>query len=165
MKELGLLQTELKNLIQDTIFGDQILLKTIKGDVATIVGYEQALPIKLQDGEGVEEDGAELAPYFIIRIERIYSDDRAEPKEVTWHLYLCTYDNAPDNQGHKDILLLINRFTAYLQQNTLLLGSLSVSKTAPIDCALPDEDTWPYFFGGVSFTTEIQNEGVNDDNI
>lgn len=165
MKELGLLQTELKNLIQDEIFGDQILLKTNKGDVATIIGYEQALPIKLIDDGNAEEGGAELAPYFLLRIEHITTDDREEPKDVTWHLYFCTYDNAADNQGHKDILLLFGRFTAYLQKHPMLLESLYVSKTATIDCELPDEDTWPYFFGGVSFTTQIQNEGVEDDNI
>lgn len=166
MKELGALQKELKDLIQDEIIGDQILLGTKDGDAVTIKGYEQYLPVKTVDEGSTESDiDAALAPYFLLQIDHVENNGRNDPREVFWNVYICVYDNSKDNQGHKDVLLLMEKIEEYFQKHRLLLGSLYIAEDSSIESALPDVDNWPYFFGGMSFSTQIVNEGVEDENI
>lgn len=166
MDELGIFQDKLKDLFENTVFGDQILLKTKDGKAVTIKGYSQNLPIKTTDGETTDDAlqyDAQM-PYFILRIDT--GDlEPLEPKIVDWQLYFGVYDNDPNNQGHRYVLTLIGRAADYLQQHSLLLNQAYVKQDEPKHFILPDEDTWPYFFGMLEFKTELRSKGVEDDNI
>lgn len=169
MKTIALLQAELKKLFEETVLGDQVLLKNTSGEAVTVKGFEQSLPIRKDDGEDTSEeaeDAGSFMPFFILRVNEGETEARRDPEEVSWSIIFGVYDNTPDNQGHKDILALIERAKSYIQSHPLLASCAYVpEENSRIRWKLQEEDTWPYFFGSLSFPTQVPSEGVEDEYI
>lgn len=166
MQSLTALQTGLKDLFEGEIFGDQVLLKTPKGEMTTITGYEQDLPKRLTDGEDSSTPTAEqYAPFFVLQLNGGSRENSQDPDTVDVEIIFCVYDNNDINQGHKDVLNLIEKAIRYLEQHPTLLKACSIPPDTSISWTLADEDSWPYFFGSISFSVQIPRKGVESEYI
>lgn len=128
------------------------------GTVKAPTGYAQSLPIVQDD----EEDEDSRFPYFIVRMtEGEGGQDQSAVRETaTTHILLGVYENNPDNQGHRTILNMIQRFRERFEKNPLLKDKYRMRPE--IKWALQDEDTYPYYFGGIEVTWEIKQYQKED---
>ena len=167
MLELGALQDKIKDLFETEVFGDKSLFKTPQGDMVTITGFSQNLPVKTDDGEDARDDESykDLAPYFILAIQNGDDDDRNEAQTIHWELVSVIYDNDKNNQGYKDSLHIVQTVINYLRKHRMLCGTAYIESDSPISFELPEGDTWPYFVSDITFETKIPSEGVEDVNI
>ena len=96
-------------------------------------GYAQFLP-KLVNNDA---DPDQFFPYFIVRIDKGATEDADSLWTVTVDILLGVHDADTQNEGHFTVLNAINRIHA------------------DMNWALQDEDTWPYFFGGVELRFDV----------
>lgn len=120
-------------------------------------GYEQSLPIVVED----DREASEFFPYFIVQIE----GGETEEDDDYWHIKVAVllgiYDKDIETNGHQEILKMIDliqqRFLArpLLNQKFRCLPKMS--------WALQEEDTYPFYFGGLELTFGCMKIGREDD--
>ena len=109
--------------------------------------YKQDVPIPQSDDD--EDIDAEdlLVPYIIVRLTDGTFDDWGEALHVGVVLIVCTYDNAPDRQGSRDVMSILSRIYRRFASNPHV-GNFTCE--LPIEWALQTEArTDPYYFGGL----------------
>lgn len=137
--------------------------------------FKQALPIPTieEAPEGVTEEMLEeglydpvtnedLYPYVIVRVENGTITDVNKDQSVLVNLVIGVIDRDKNNQGHKDVLNIIQKIYERFAKNSILAGNYE--NTFPIEWALQDEQSYPYFFGGMALTFNtlaICREDVN----
>lgn len=138
-----LLQTELAEEIKRIT--DKSVVKNTMDDYTKLNVFEQALPIQKTDDED------EPYPYCIVRVmEGDLEDNDASVKII---LVFGIYDDNQDAQGHKTILNLIQKIHERFFKNPILANKY---KMLPgIKWTLQDDDTYPYYFGGVEMNWNI----------
>lgn len=116
-------------------------------------GYEQSLP-KLVNAD---EDPDQFFPYFIVRIDKGMTENDDSPWTVTVDILLGLHDADEKNDGHLTIMNAINRITKRFAEEATLgfAGRKAFRCHADMNWALQDEDTWPYFFGGVELKFDV----------
>lgn len=151
------LEEELKKIF------DGFRLKNPLGELSEINVFSQALPIPAPvappenaDPELVEEGLADTDPvkvkdpypYAIVRI----MDGKIEiidgPQSVTVLIILGVYDENLQNQGHKDVLNMIQKIYERFAKNAILAGKYELLH--PIEWTLQEEESYPYFIGGMA---------------
>lgn len=129
-------------------------LKNSAGNVVALNVFTQDTPVRNGDDED-ETDATEETPepYIVVKATsgNIASED--DPQAVTVVLVICVYDDATARQGHKDALHIIQKIYERFAKNPLLAGNFILKY--PIDWVLQDEDTYPYYFGGMQFQFEV----------
>lgn len=124
--------------------------KIPNGTVAGIKGYSQSLPVVDNDDENDSR-----FPYFIVRLADGEDDDLYSIRGMVKTLILFgVYDDSKDNQGHKTILNLIQRYRERFGKNPLVGGQYRMR--SKIKWVLQDEDTYPFFFGGIESEWDIK---------
>lgn len=115
--------------------------------------YSQALPIvvRVEDEEPPEFS---LAPYIVVELDEGDSGSAEKAEQVNMRLIICIYDDDENNQGHKDIMEIIERVKNRFMINPMLKNQYMYKEDEGIHWALPDENTHPYFFGGESISFE-----------
>ena len=65
-------------------------------------------------------------------------------------LAIGIYDDSSDRQGHRDVLQIISKVEERFEKNNLLAKKFILQ--FPVEWSLqdPDDDTHPYYFGGLS---------------
>lgn len=121
--------------------------------VTGVTGYEQFLPVLRNDDDTPDM----FFPYFIVRLDTGKTADDNDLWNVRTDILIGIHDEGNENDGHKIVLNCINRIiNRFSQEATLgIPGRKAFRCQSEMEWALQDEDTWPYFFGGVSLTFSV----------
>lgn len=146
----GELLQEVKTILKD------LRMKNTSGEyVDGLNAYEQELPIVTQD----DEDESTFFPYVIVKL-----DEAETQEEESWkiHVFLLLgiYDDSTENNGHKEILNIIERIQQRFEKEPLLNGKYRADPE--MSWALQDEQTYPFFFGAVEMYFWIPKIGRED---
>ena len=140
-----LLQKKLLKEVCDLLAGMEFTNsagETVKG----VTGYEQRLPQITED----DEDSSQFFPYTIVRVANCTTKGDEDPWHVTMLVYFGIYDDAKDSHGHEAILNMVQRVADRFVHEPLLAHSYRAEQN--IYAELQDDDTYPYYFGGIEFT-------------
>lgn len=140
------LAEEFARLFSDCTFTNSI------GHSAAIKSFVHSLPVKKGDDE-LKSDDDLPEPYIISEVIGGKQASESEPHIVTVYVVACTCDDNTARQGHQDILLIIQRIIERFSKDPLLAQRF-VSKF-PIEWAIVDEDTYPYYYGGLIMQFEV----------
>lgn len=130
-----------------TLFINQRFLNQDK-DLESVNIFSQDLPIE----SNREDEDEDLFPYIITRLID-GSVDTNEPYIVRTLLIIGIYDENPNKQGYKDVLHIINMIYERFAKNPILADQFTANM--PFSWSLQDEDTHPYFFGGIELSFRI----------
>lgn len=137
-----ILQEELVKELETIFHGD--LFKNSLGEYVKLNIYEQQLPIR------EDEDAPDPMPYIVVRLETGSTKSGTEPQEVLVTMLFGYFDDAPENNGHKGVLGMIQKIHERFEKQPMLANQFMFQD--PFDWALQDEESFPYFFGAASMT-------------
>ncbi len=140
------LQEDLINELKKVFKGFK--LKDPYGEEADINIFSQNLPFINSDEE---EDPF---PYIIVRISEGIINDIESQQEVTTQLIIGTYDDSKEANGHKDTLNIIQKIHERFFKNNVLANKYIMQ--TPFKWVLQEEDTNPYYFGGIEVSWETR---------
>ena len=134
------LQDEIKEMLEEV--SNEIDWKDIDGNRTKLSVFKQSLPKR-------DTDEDDPFPYCIIRlVSGIHNAIQDEENSIRVLLIFGLCDNGLENQG-ETMLNLINRIVLRLSKNNVLKTFYQKGK---IEWAIDDQDTYPYFFGGMDLT-------------
>jgi len=143
------LETDLATEIKKLFAG--FLLKNSVGNYMPLNVWEDCTPLKTDvtdsDGQSV------IDPYIVVRAVRGTTSDPGAHQNVTVDLIICVYDDETERQGMKDLHHIIRVISLRFQKEPLLAGAYSL--LYPIDWMISDEDTYPFYFGGMELHFEL----------
>lgn len=136
------LAEEIGAIFKDDLFKDSL------GKYGKINIFEQNLPIR-QD-----EDAPDPMPYIIVRLETGRTKSGIDPQEVLVTLLIGYFDDDAGNNGHKGVLGIIQKVQERFEKEPMLANQFMFmnDEQHPLDWALQDEESFPYFFGAMSMT-------------
>lgn len=139
------LKDELNNLFKGYVDINQ------SNKASSIKFYENSAPIPL-DGQN-EKD---IYPYGIVRIPSgIVPDNGDTFASAKVIILLAYYDEDLSNDGNKYIMSAIFKIVERFRKNSLL--DEYFNQSGDIEWSLSDEDTYPYFFGGIEMNFTLPN--------
>lgn len=153
------LADELRKILAD------FRLKNPKGETSSINIFEQLLPMPkpsdrmeiapelLENGLVEEQTDPDPYPYILVRTQDGEIENEDSAQKVNLALLIGIYDPDYSKQGHKDILNIIAKIYERFAKMPVLNGKYIIQY--PILWALQDEETYPYYFGGMNLTFEI----------
>lgn len=106
--------------------------------------FEQQLPV-IQS-----EDDTDPVPYALVRLETGKTESSDNPQEVSVTILFGIINQSSENNGHKDVLNLIQKIYERFEKNPMLANQYMFQD--PFNWALQDEESFPYFFGATSMT-------------
>lgn len=123
------------------------------GDKVTgIKGFAQYLP----KTEEYDTDPDKVFPYFIVRFLDAETVDAKSTWDITISILIGIHDSDINNHGHYVTMEIIEKIINHFSVNGV---AGPFSNRAVIDDSikwiLQDEDSWPYFFGGIELTSHI----------
>lgn len=140
-------------------------LKNPQGETVGLNIFKQSLPIptakdipdtvtdeELEEGIYNAEAEEDPYPYIIVRVEQGTIDKIDQEQAVIVNLIIGVIDRDYNNQGHKDVLNIIQKVYERFAKNAILAAKYEC--VMPITWALQDEESFPYFFGGMALTFE-----------
>ena len=127
----------------EDILKDVVTKNTAGEDVVGVKGYKYRLPLITAD----DEDESQFFPYFIVRLSGGKTEDDDSPWLVTADILLGVCENDKDVPGHEHIMVMIQRITDRFVAEPLLNKKFRAEQD--IEWAVQDEDTYPFYFGGV----------------
>ena len=132
------------------------LLKNAKGDRVNLNIYPQNLPAK----KGQKD--SEHFPYLVVRVmEGENQDDQEEEKNTCKIAFIIgAYDDDDSYQGYKDVMNVIEKIMQRLKTKKFYSNQFEL--TLPLKWLIHDEDTYPYYFGGIETHWNIPNIGMDD---
>lgn len=137
-------------------------LPSSAGDRRTIRVYSQDLPI-IEGMDETEDRTEEIPePYIIVRTNEGNIPDANSAQEIDLILVICTYDQNPNRQGHRDVLHIIQEIYGRYAKNPLVRIKPDSGGAAggpwsikfPIKWVTQQDDTHPYYFGAMSLKFE-----------
>lgn len=136
-----------KDLLKEvTSLLGEMQFKNADGETVTgVTGYEQRLPQITED----DEDTSQFFPYAVARVTNWNTKDDTDPWHVTIDVLFGIYDDAKDSHGHEALMNMIEVVANRFVHEPLLAHSFRAEQN--IDAELQDEDTYPYYFGGIEF--------------
>lgn len=159
------LQEALAEEIRTLTAGQRFYRPSDNERTAVLKVYTQNLP-KLQkeqdenaDSYGMdyaaemEEDAVRDCPWCIVKIDSGSVPEPNGKQRVTMAVQFASYDNRPENQGHKDIMNLIFMLYQRFAKNPVLDRQYTFS--GKFDWSLGEEDTYPYFTGAAALEFEF----------
>lgn len=154
------LQQSLLKEIANILAG--VELKNSSGENAEITGYEQRLPKLTED----EEEASQFFPYFIVQLENGSLDSEAEEDEydawsVSVIIQLGVFDDSKEGKGHRQLLTMIQKITDRFTEYPLLDNAFRARQK--MDWELLDEDTYPFYFGGIEMHFLVPKQGRSDE--
>ena len=153
------LADELKNILSD------FRLKNPQGEPSKINIFEQLLPMLelleheeiapelLENGLAEEQTAPDPYPYIIVRTADGEIEDENSAQQVNLTLLIGIFDPDYNKQGHKDILNIISKVYERFAKCPILNGKYTIQY--PILWTLQDEESYPFYFGGMNLTFEI----------
>ena len=157
------LQDDLAEELKGILKG--FLLKNPQGEKTNINVFEQLLPMPepaaqeeappelLENGLAEEQTAPDPYPYILVRIADGEIEDENSAQKVNLTLLMGIYEPDYDKQGHKDILNIIAKIYERFAKYPVLNGKYTIQY--PILWTLQDEESYPFYFGGMNLTFEI----------
>lgn len=140
-------------ILQDALVADLAALfenrryNTPSGGTAALSVFSQALPKRQSESDD------DPFPYIIVRLDSGGIETQTDPHKVAVLLLVGVYDDDPENQGHRAVLEIMEVIQQHYEEIPLLAGQFTF--TDPINWALQDEESYPYFFGAASLTFKL----------
>lgn len=153
------LAAELERILQD------FRLKDPRGNSSKINIFLQRLPMlepleqddipveALENGLADQQTAMDPYPYIIVRIDDGEIKDEDSAQTVNINLLIGTYEPDYDKQGHKDVLNIITKLYDRFARMPVLNGKYTIQY--PVLWALQEEESYPFYFGGMNLTFEI----------
>ncbi len=150
-------------------------LKNIHGIPGEINIYEQNLPMQepqeqdnipaelLENGLAEEITEEDPYPYIIIKIEDGEIKDESSAQNIGTDLLIGIYDDSYEKQGHKDVLNIIHDIYERFAKMPVLNQQYIIQY--PILWTLQDEESYPYYFGGMHLSWELESIKREDPNV
>lgn len=139
---------EVAEIVKDVISKD-----TSGKEVSGATGYPQALPVVQAD----EGDESQFFPYFIVKLSGGSTDDDDSPWDDTVNILFGIYDNDTKNEGNKTVMVMIQRVIDRFASEPRLGKVFRAQQD--MQWATQDEDTYPFFFGGVQIKFYVPKIG------
>jgi len=144
-------------ILQDVLIADfkeqlnDFLLKNAKSERVNLNIYPQNLPAK----KGQKD--SDHFPYLIIRImDGETQEDQGLDKATCKVAFIISiYDDDDNYQGYKDVMNIIEKIIQRLK--TKKLYNKQFELISPLKWLVHDEDTFPYFFGGIETNWNMPN--------
>lgn len=153
------LADELKEILAD------FRLKDPQGERTSINIFEQILPMPepldqgeiapelLENGLADGQTAPDPFPYILVRVQDGEIEDESSAQKVNVVLILGIYEPDYGKQGHKDILNMIAKVYERFAKCPVLNGKYTIQY--PIGWVLQDEESYPFYFGGMNLAFEI----------
>lgn len=125
-------------------------LKDSAGAERPVRVYAQDLPFR-EGGDEAEEDETP-EPYIIARLPGGELPDQDALQKLEAVLVICVQDPAPDRQGFRDALHIVNAILLHYGGNGVVGGRWVLQY--PIKWATQEEDTHPYYFAAMALSFE-----------
>ena len=150
---------ELKEILQG------FRLKNPYGESCEINIFSQNLPVpesleqtnipieQLENGLIEDITTQEPYPYIIVRIEDGEIKDESSSQIVNMNLLIGVYDDSYKKQGYKDVLNVIQKIYERFAKMPVLKGKYTMQY--PIAWTLQEEETYPFYFGGMNLDWEV----------
>lgn len=139
-------------------------LKTPGGEKGKVRIFKQDLPVPApMPGEdipaellenGLAGDMAEdvPCPYIIVRVQDGEIRDAYSAQTVNVHLLFGVYEDDIGKQGHKDILSMIAKIYERFAKAPVLGSGYTIQY--PVLWGMQEEESYPYYFGGMYLSWE-----------
>lgn len=132
-----------------------------KIELAPVSVFEQSLPIPeridtplenedyqtIDYQEEAEEEGIFKCPWCVVKLENGSIPGINEMQEVTFAICFGIFNDSLENNGHMEIMNLIQRVYERFSVDPILDGQYTC--TGAFEWAVQDEDTYPYYFGAI----------------
>lgn len=132
-----------------TIFDGQTF-QSAAGERVPLNVFVQGLPQPEQSDADIE---LEAVPYAIAHVTGGKITAWDEPQLCSIILLLCTYDDAGDRQGYRDVLSMKERILAAMLKDPHI-GPAEVRPD--IEWSINEADAFPFNFGALSFTVSTR---------
>ena len=139
--------TEFKNLFTESRY------KNVDGDDVSLNIYPQHLPAKSK------QDDLSHFPYVVVRLMDGEDDSQQNSARVTIIVGIC--DDEDTFQGHKIVLNIIQKIYEFLATKKYVE---KYEIKYPIPWTLQEEDSYPFYFGGMD-TNWIIGKVIQDENL
>lgn len=114
--------------------------------------FVHSLPVKQGDDEA-PTDADVPEPYIVSEVTGGKKQNEDSAHVVTVAAIICVCDDNTARNGHKDILAIIEKVLERFGKNPLLAGRFILQH--PLEWTLSDEDTYPYYYGGLLMNFEV----------
>lgn len=149
-------------ILQDSLVADfkqqldGFQLNNAKGDRVNLNIYPQNLPAK----KGQKD--SDHFPYLVIRVmEGEDQEDKEESKNICKVAFIIgAFDDNDNYQGYKDVMNAIEKIILRLKRKKLYNNQFEL--TSPLKWLIHDEDTFPYYFGGIETYWNMPNINMDD---
>lgn len=106
--------------------------------------YPLGLPSTQKDANG---NNVSPFPYVVVRIADGEGKDDESGDTCKVMFIVGIFDDDESNQGHRDVMNILEKIRQHLFRNQLFKGKFFVEY--PYKWTLNEEDVYPYFFGGL----------------
>lgn len=137
----------------EKLLKDVISTNTMGETVTGVKGYKQFLPIVSED----DEDESQFFPYFIVRVTEGQTANDDEPWVITTDILFGIVNQSKVREGHEQLLHIIEQVVDRFVSEPLLARKYRANQD--IDWVASDEDTFPFYFGGVRIKFSIPKLG------
>lgn len=126
--------------------------KNSLGHDVPLKSFVHSLPVKVGDDESLT-DADYPEPYIVSEIDGGKQATENDGHVVNVAVVICVCDDNTARNGHQDALAIIQRIIERFSKNPALGGRFNM--VFPIEWSLADEDTYPYYYGGLLMHFEV----------
>ncbi len=153
---------ELKELFKDRKYKKYSLeTEEVEGRSGINV-FPQGLPKKFRLEDEADEE-FNYAPYIIVRVMSGEGGNYDKADLVEVYLIICIFDDAEDNQGHRDVLEMIEVIKNRFLKNPLLKNQYVYNEEKGIQWVIDERDTYPLYPAGMSIYFDAPTMRKEDD--
>lgn len=135
----------------ESLFKGRTFMNSI-GHSVKLKSFVHSLPVKQGNDESLlDEDLPE--PYIVSEITGGKKATEDDAHILTVAVVICVCDDNTARHGHQDILGIIHRIVERFGKDPVLAGRFVMRH--PLDWSLSDEDTYPYYYGGLLMQFEV----------
>ena len=137
------------------------------GELLGLRVFAQALPVpgkQKEEPEDYKDEAVFQCPWCMVKIDSGQIPEINGRQEVSFGICFGVFNDASENQGHRELLNLIFRVYERFARNPVL--DRQYTCTGRFQWNLAEEDTFPYFFGAIAtsftflgFRREIKDYG------
>jgi hypothetical protein len=134
-----------------TLFAERTFKNSLGHD-AGLKSFVHSLPVKSGDEESQTDDDYP-EPYIVSEVTGGKQSSENDPHVVSVAVVICVCDDSTVRQGHQDVLSIIHKIIERFNKNPALAGQFILQ--FPVEWSLSDEDTYPYYYGGLLMRFEV----------
>jgi len=136
--------------------------KNTNGESVALNIFKQHVPLARYGND----DMTAAIPYLLVSLDSWSQTASTDATECKVIILASVFDDSEEMQGHKDLLNIIEDIYLHLRKHHIIAKTFRMQH--PIEAALSDEDTFPFFFGAIETNYYLPNVYGNpkgDDNI